>query len=85
MTVHMNIFVFCDLHIHTGVVCTVSDDSRLMEAQEALLKEQMHNEELAGQVEFLNSVIIDLQVRTYIRRMSLIRAHARTHAHTHTL
>jgi CAP-Gly domain-containing linker protein 1 len=39
----------------------VTDDSRLMEAQEALLKEQMENEELKQQVEFLNSVIVDLQ------------------------
>ena len=50
------------MHLSMSLNSAVTDDSRLMEAQEALLKEQMENEELKQQVEFLNSVIVDLQV-----------------------
>ena len=39
-----------------------ADDTRLVEAQEALLKRQVENEDLKQQIEFLNSVISDLQV-----------------------
>lgn len=43
-----------------------------MEAQEALLKQQVENGDLKQQIEFLNSVISDLQVGRWGQLVALV-------------